>query len=59
MSSRERNRAARRRGGLHRAQGDRRVGRGIKTRFDLPTRRGGRVGLNARDGGGRDPHLLR
>jgi hypothetical protein len=58
MSSHERNAPARRRGAMHRAQGNRRVGRGIKTRFDLPTRRGGRVGLNGRERGGRDPRFV-
>jgi len=59
MTSKERHRAtegaARRRGELHRAAGDRRVGRAIEARHDLATRRGGRAWLNGRELGGADP----
>ena len=47
--------AARRRGGLHRAAGNRRVGRAIEARHDLATRGVGRVWLNGRELGGADP----
>ena len=47
--------AARRRGGLHRADGDRRVGQAIKARDDLATRGVGRAWLNGREVGGADP----
>jgi hypothetical protein len=47
--------AARRRGELHRAAGDRRVGRAIEARHELATRRGGRAWLNGRELGGGDP----
>jgi hypothetical protein len=59
MTSNERHRAAegaaRRRGGLHRADGDRRVGQAIKARDDLATRGVGRAWLNGREVGGTDP----
>jgi hypothetical protein len=59
MTSNERRRAAegaaRRRGGLHRADGDRRVGQAIKARDDLPARGVGRAWLNGREVGGTDP----
>jgi hypothetical protein len=59
MTSNERQRAsegpARRRGGLHRADGDRRVGRAIEARHDLATRGVGRAWLNGRELGGADP----
>jgi hypothetical protein len=59
MTSNERHRAsegaARRRGGLHRADGDRRVGQAIKARHDLATRGVGRAWLNGREVGGADP----
>jgi hypothetical protein len=48
--------AARRRGGLHRADGDRRVGQIIKARRELASQRvGGRAWLNGREVGGADP----
>jgi hypothetical protein len=48
--------AARRRGGLHRADGDRQVGQIIKARRDLASQRvGGRAWLNGREVGGADP----
>jgi hypothetical protein len=34
---------------LHRADGDRRVGRAIDARHDLATRRGGRAWINGRE----------
>ena len=53
MTSNRRHRAsegaARRRGGLHRADGDRRVGRAIKAGHDLATRGVGRAWLNGRE----------
>ena len=60
MTSKERHRtetgAARRRGELHRADGDRRVGRIIKAKRELATQRvGGRAWLNGREVGGADP----
>jgi hypothetical protein len=60
MTSRERHRtataAAKRRGGLHRADGDRRVGQIIKARRELASQRvGGRAWLNGRELGGADP----
>ncbi len=58
MKTQERNRAAGRRGELHRAQGDRRVGHANKARRDLPTTRGGGRGWqNGREGGGIDPRF--
>jgi hypothetical protein len=48
-------RAARRRGGLHRADGDRRVGQAVKARQDLAARGVGRAWLNGREVGGADP----
>jgi hypothetical protein len=59
MTSTERHRAetgaARRRGGLHHADGDRRVGQVIAARRELATRRvGGRAWLNGREVGGAD-----
>jgi hypothetical protein len=61
MTSRERHRtaaeAARRRGGLHRANGDRRVGQITKAGRELASQRvGGRAWLNGRELGGADPH---
>jgi hypothetical protein len=48
--------AARRRGGLHRADGDRRVGQIIKARRELASQRvGGRAWLNGCELGGADP----
>jgi hypothetical protein len=59
MTSKERHRAAegaaRRRGGLHRAAGDRRVGQVVKVRHDLAARGVGRAWLNGRELGGADP----
>jgi hypothetical protein len=59
MTSNERHRAAegaaRRRGGLHRAGGDRRVGQVIKVRRDFAARGVGRAWLNGRELGGADP----
>jgi hypothetical protein len=59
MTSNERHRAAegaaRRRGGLHRADGDRRVGQAVRARHDLTTRGVGRAWLNGREVGGTDP----
>jgi hypothetical protein len=59
MTSNERHRAsegaARRRGGLHRAAGDRRVGQAIKARHEVATRGVGRAWLNGRELGGADP----
>jgi hypothetical protein len=60
MTSTERHRtatgAARRRGELHRADGDRRVGQIIKARRELATQRvGGRAWLNGREVGDADP----
>jgi hypothetical protein len=59
MASNERQRAsegaARRRGGLHRAAGDRRVGRAIKARHDMARRGVGRAWFNGRELGGTDP----
>jgi len=49
-------RAARRRGEMNRAGGDRRVGQTIKARRKLATHRvGGRAWLNGREVGGADP----
>ena len=50
--------AARRRGGLHHADGDRRVGRAIDARRDLTNRRGGRAWINGREVGGADPRYI-
>jgi len=60
MTNTERHRtatgAARRRGELHRAAGDRRVGHIIKARRELATERaGGRAWLNGRELGGANP----
>jgi hypothetical protein len=59
MTSNERHRvaeaAARRRGGLHCAAGDRRVGQAVNARHDLATRGVGRAWLNGRELGGADP----
>ena len=59
MTSAERQRtttgAARRRGGMHRADGDRRVGQAVKARHGLATRGVGRAWLNGRELGGADP----
>ena len=49
--------AARRRGDLHHADGDRRVGRAIDARRDLTNRRGGRA-INGREVGGKDPRYI-
>jgi len=57
MKTRERDGAARRRGELHRAQGDRRVGQANRARRNLPTRVGGRAWLNGRERGGTDPRF--
>ena len=52
--------AARRRGELHHADGDRRVGQTIKARAELATDRvGGRAWLNGRELGGTDPRYMR
>ena len=50
--------AARRRGGLHHAEGDRRVGQRFDARRDLATRRGGRAWINGREVGGADPRYM-
>jgi hypothetical protein len=50
--------AARRRGGLHRAEGGRPVGRAIDARHDLATRQGGRAWINGREVGGADPRYI-
>jgi hypothetical protein len=50
--------AARRRGELHRADGDRRVGRAIEARRGLTTRRVGRAWINGREVGGADPRWI-
>jgi hypothetical protein len=50
--------AAGRRGDLHHADGDRRVGRAIDARRDLTTRRGGRAWINGREVGGSDPRYI-
>jgi hypothetical protein len=60
MTSTERHRreteAAKRRGELHRADGDRRVGQVIKARRELASQRvGGRAWLNGREVGVADP----
>jgi hypothetical protein len=59
MTSNERQRAAegaaRRRGGLHRAAGDRRVGQVLNAQHDLAMRGVGRAWLNGREVGGADP----
>jgi hypothetical protein len=47
--------AARRRGDLHRADGDRTVGRAIDVRRRLASRRVGRSWINGREVGGIDP----
>jgi hypothetical protein len=64
MTSTERHRtetgAARRRGELHRADGDRRVGQIIKAKRALATQRvGGRAWLNGRELGGAGPRTSR
>ena len=51
-------RAARRRAELHRADGDRRVGRAIDARRDLINRRGGRAWINGREVDGADPRYI-
>jgi hypothetical protein len=48
-------RAARRRGGLHRAEGNRQVGQAIGARSALATGRVGRAWINGREAGGTDP----
>jgi hypothetical protein len=63
MTSTERQRtatpAARRRGEMNRADGDRRVGQTIKARRELATHRvGGRAWLNGREVGGADPRYM-
>ena len=50
--------AARRRGDLHHAEGDRRVGRAIDDRRDLTNPRGGRAWINGREVGGADPRYI-
>jgi hypothetical protein len=50
--------AARRRGDLHHADGDRRVGRAIDARRDLTNRREGRAWINGREVGGADPRYI-
>jgi hypothetical protein len=50
--------AARRRGDLHNAHGDRRVGRAIDARRDLTNRRGGRAWINGREVGGTDSRYI-
>jgi hypothetical protein len=50
--------AARRRGDLHRADGDRQVGRAIAARRGLATRRVGRAWINGREVGGADPRYI-
>ena len=50
--------AARRRGGLHRADGDRRVGRAIHAQRGFATRRVGRAWINGREVGGTDPRYI-
>jgi hypothetical protein len=50
--------AARRRGDLHHADGDRRVGRAIDARRDLTNRRGGRAWINGREVGGADARYI-
>ena len=46
--------AARRRGGLHRADGDRRVGQAIRARRGLAPRRDARARLGGREVSGQD-----
>ena len=61
MTSNERNRAeraTRRRGGLHRADGDRRVGQAVDARHDLASRGVGRAWLNGREVGGTAPRYM-
>ena len=63
MTSTERHRtatgAARRRGELHHADGDRRVGQIINARRQLATHRvGGRAWLNGREVGGAEPRYM-
>jgi hypothetical protein len=48
--------AARRRGGLHRAGGDRLVGRAVDARRDLADGRVGRAWINGHEVGGPNPH---
>jgi hypothetical protein len=51
--------AAQRRGELHRAEGDRRVGQIIKARRELATHRvRGRAWVNGREVGGADPRYM-
>ena len=50
--------AARRRGDLHHADGDRRVGRATDARRDLTNRRAGRAWINGREVGGADPRYI-
>jgi hypothetical protein len=50
--------AARRRGDLHHADGDRRVGRATDARRDLTNRPGGRAWINGREVGGADPRYI-
>ena len=61
MTTTERRRTAtglaRRRGEMHRADGDRRVGQIIKARRESATHRVG-VGLNGRELGGADPRYV-
>jgi len=50
---------AQRRGEMHRADGDRRVGQITKARRELPTQRvGGRAWINGREVGGADPRYM-
>jgi hypothetical protein len=59
MTSNERHRAvegaARRRGGVHRADGDRRAGQAIEARHHMSSRGVGRAWINGREVGGADP----
>ena len=50
--------AAGRRGDLHRADGDRRVGRAIDARRGLATSGVGRAWINGREVGGADPRYI-
>ena len=50
--------AARRRGDLHRADGDRRVGRAIDARRGLAAHGVGRAWINGREVGGTDPRYI-
>ena len=50
--------AAQRRGDLHRADGDRRVGQTIDARRGFATRGVGRAWVNGREVGGTDPRYI-